>query len=113
MEKDCKYKYNRSAADIRIGDLWGKTYKSNEEGVSALVAFTDKGVSIIENLQDVTLVEHPFEIVAEGQMKKNASSKEISTIVMAMLKKQVPLNGVFFKIVLFLQRVITKLKSLI
>lgn len=112
-EKDCKYKYNRSAADIRIGDLWGKTYKSNEEGVSALVAFTDKGVSIIENLQDVTLVEHPFEIVAEGQMKKNASSKEISTIVMAMLKKQVPLNGVFFKIVLFLQRVITKLKSLI
>ena len=37
----CKYKYDRSAADIRIGDLWGNTYKSNEDGVSAAVAFTE------------------------------------------------------------------------
>lgn len=39
-QKNCKYKYDKSSADIRIGDLWGETYKDNEEGVSGIVAFT-------------------------------------------------------------------------
>ena len=25
----CKFKYDRSSADIRIGDLWGRMYKHN------------------------------------------------------------------------------------
>lgn len=41
-EKRCKYKYDQSSADIRIGDLWGKTYMNDQKGVSALVAFTQK-----------------------------------------------------------------------
>ena len=65
----CKYKYNRSAADIRIGDLWGKTYQDNDDGVSAVIAFTKKGDEVLK-LCNCTLVEHPFDIVAEGQMKK-------------------------------------------
>lgn len=107
--KDCKYKYNQSAADVRIGDLWGRTYKDNEDGVSALVAYTEKGVSIIEHLKNVTLVEHPFNIVAEGQMKRNAKAKELQPLVMYMLRKNVPLQGVAFKIVFFVQRLITKI----
>ncbi len=111
-EKDCKYKYNHSVADIRIGDLWGKTYKDNEDGVSALVAYTEKGVSVIEHLKNVTLVEHPFEIVAEGQMKKNAKAKELQPLVVYMLRENVPLKGVAFRLVFFVQRLITKIKSL-
>ena len=64
----CKFKYNYSSADIRIGDLWGKTYKENEEGVSATVAFTEKGNEILHQC-NCTLIEHLFETVAEGQMK--------------------------------------------
>lgn len=64
----CKYKYNRSAADIRIGDFWGKTYQDNEDGVSAVIAFTKKGDEVLK-LCNCTLVKHPFNIVAEGQMK--------------------------------------------
>lgn len=64
----CKYKYDRSSADIRIGDLWGKTYQDNEEGVSAAIAFTEKGDKMLK-LCNCTLVEHPFDVVAEGQMK--------------------------------------------
>lgn len=112
-EKDCKYKCNQSAADIRIGDLWGKTYKDNEDGVSALVAYTEKGVSVVEHLKNVTLVEHPFNIVAEGQMKRNAKAKELQPLVMYMLRKNVPLQGVAFKIVFFVQRLITKIKTLL
>lgn len=64
----CKFKYDHSSADIRIGDLWGKTYKDNEDGVSAAIAFTEKGDEILHRC-NCTLVEHPFEVVAECQMK--------------------------------------------
>ena len=66
----CKYKYDRSSADIRIGDLWGNTYKDDEDGVSAAVAFTAKGAEILRQC-NCELVEHPFEVVAEFQMKAN------------------------------------------
>lgn len=64
----CKYKYDQSSADIRIGDLWGKTYIDNEDGVSGAIAFTAKGNEILHSI-NCELVEHPFEVVAEGQMK--------------------------------------------
>ena len=64
----CKFKYDKSSADIRIGDLWGQAYRDNEDGVSAAIAFTDKGDEVLRQC-GCTLVEHPFEVVAEGQMK--------------------------------------------
>ena len=83
-QKNCKYKYDKSSADIRIGDFWGKTYQNNEDGVSAVVAFTDKGAEIIQKT-DCTLIEHPFEIVAEGQMKKNVRKAYTSSIMYHLL----------------------------
>lgn len=112
-QKQCKYKYDRSSADIRIGDLWGKTYKEDQKGVSALIAFTEKGREIVESLKDITLVEHPFEVVAEGQMKKNSKAKEMRSTVMMLLKKGAPLNGIIFRIAFFMQRVISKIKSML
>ena len=112
-EKQCKYKYDQSSADIRIGDLWGNTYKDDQKGVSALISFTEKGREIVEGLKNVTLVEHPFEVVAEGQMKKNAHGKEMRSIVMFMLRHDIALNSYLFKVIMFSQRVISKLKSLI
>ena len=100
-QKQCKYKYDKSSADIRIGDLWGKTYQSDEKGVSALVAFTEKGRKIIEGLNDVTLVEHPLEVVAEGQMKDNARIKPLSHLVMNHLKAQKSIDSTYFKLILF------------
>ena len=83
--KNCKYKYKCSSADIRIGDLWGDTYKDNDKGVSALIAFTDKGKAVIESLNNVTLIDHPFDIVAEGQMKKNAGKAFLTFVAKKML----------------------------
>ena len=112
-EKNCKYKYDQSSADIRIGDLWGKTYRNDEKGVSALVAFTEKGNEVIHSLHDVTLIEHPFEVVAEGQMKTNAKSAETAPIIMKLLQKDCPLEGWLFKFTFFLQKIISKFKSFI
>jgi len=111
-QKQCKYKYDKSSADIRIGDFWGNTYKENDKGVSALISFTEKGSQIIECLQDVTLVEHAFETVAEGQMKMNAQAKEMHNIIIFLLRNNIPLNNPIFKLSVFIQRVITKLRRL-
>ena len=112
-QKNCKYKYDKSSADIRIGDLWGKTYRNDENGVSALIAFSERGKTLVDELENVSLVEHPFDVVAEGQMKKNARAKELQPLVMYLLKKNIPLDGVLFKVTFFVQRVITKLKSFV
>lgn len=103
-EKNCKYKYDQSSADIRIGDLWGETYKNDQKGVSALVAFTDKGREIIEGMQNVTLIEHPFEIVAEGQMKKNARASRQRAMVMWLLKRRIVLTPNIWSVLLWLHQ---------
>lgn len=64
----CKYKYDHSSADIRIGDLWGNTYKNDEDGVSCAIAFTKQGNEVLK-LTNCDLTEHSFDVVAEGQMK--------------------------------------------
>ena len=112
-QKECKYKYNQSSADIRIGDLWGNTYKTDENGVSALIAFTTKGREIVENLKDVTLIEHPFDVVAERQMKKNAKAKCLQPFVIKALKYDIPLNGIIFKTLFITQKVIERLKKIV
>ena len=50
--------------------------------MSALVAFTAKGKQVIDELENVTLVEHPLEVVAEGQMTSNVQPVPISSLVM-------------------------------
>ena len=67
--KQCKFKYNHSSADIRIGDMWGDTYKDNEKGVTACVAFTLRGADVLQQC-NCELVAYPFEQVAEGQIKE-------------------------------------------
>lgn len=84
-QKNCKYKYDKSSADIRIGDFWGATYAKDEEGVSSVIAFTDKGNEILKKL-DCTFEEHPFEVVAEGQMKNNAGRACINKFMLNTLR---------------------------
>ena len=67
----CKYKMLSSAADIRIGDLWGHVFKKNDEGVSGVISFTSKGDDIVQRISGKCVVEHlPVGIVTEGQMKR-------------------------------------------
>ena len=69
----CKFKGISSAADIRIGDLWGRKYAKNEEGVSGIVGLTKKGIALLEEMSDVIHLESSSkEIVCESQMKSCA-----------------------------------------
>lgn len=112
-QKDCKYKLDKSSADIRIGDLWGRAYEKDQKGVSAFLAFTDKGRQLVENLTGVTLIEHPVEVVAEGQMKENAHRKPFSALVMKYLKEDKSIDTIYFKTLIFAIKVIAKLKRIL
>lgn len=101
----CKFKYDKSSADIRIGDLWGNTYKDNEDGVSAAIAFTEKGNEQLKEC-NCELVEHSFEVVAEGQMKKRAIKTFLSSCVFSSLRKDTRLYPNKWKIILLLNRIL-------
>ena len=83
----CKYKYNQSAADIRIGDLWGTHYSQDEDGVSAVIVFTEKGMETLSQ-SNCVLTEEPLEVVAEGQMKKKLRMPSMRTKVLSMLQDE-------------------------
>lgn len=81
----CKFKYGNSSADIRMGDLWGNTYKEDEDGVSAAIAFSEKGKAVLHQC-NCTFIEHPFEVVAEGQMKTCPNSPSYSKDIWKTLR---------------------------
>ncbi len=83
----CKYKGIASSADMRIGDLWGPTYKDEEKGVSGVLAITEKGRQIVEMLQPkLTLIFEDISVVTEGQMKRSPSKPILYGIYMWMLR---------------------------
>lgn len=84
---NCKYKALASSADIRIGDLWGKTYGHDEKGVSAVLALTVQGRKMIESLKEhVTFIAQDVAVVTEGQMKKSPPKPLLYNIYMWMLR---------------------------
>ncbi len=69
--KSCKYKMCSSAADIRIGDFWGRKYSCNQEGVSGVLALTDKGNDLMNEIADrCTIIEETSAEVTSGQMAR-------------------------------------------
>lgn len=117
----CKYKYDRSAADIRIGDLWGRTYQDNDEGVSATIAFTQKGNEILHQC-NCNLTEHPFDVVAEGQMQTRLSMPKIRQRIINLLQSDNSLISIYrcYRLLTFPQfiwhipfRVVKKIKRIL
>lgn len=108
----CKFKYDKSAADIRIGDLWGKTYCDNERGVSALACFTSKGCRILESMSNISLTTHPFEIVAEGQMKRSPIKPFFYRFNYIVFKLPIKASFFIFRVLLFIHRLFKRFRHL-
>lgn len=113
MRKTANTNWSTPLRDVRVGDLWGKAYADNQEGVSALISFTEKGRQLIEGIDGITLIEHPFEVVAEGQLKRNVQRKPFSKIVMKHLKGQKLIDTLYFKSLIFSLKVVGKLNRII
>lgn len=78
----CQYKQTNSAADIRLGDCWGTSTPNQEEGVSGIVVFSEKGKELINELNKTCEIEkvQDFEVL-NGQMKRPAARPTIQPIV--------------------------------
>ena len=100
----CKYKYDQSSADIRIGDAWGCHYKEDEKGVSAAIAFTEKGNELLQRC-NCQLEELPFDVVAEWQMKTNPRRESLYNDIMQDLKEPMtPIDVSFARVMTVIKR---------
>lgn len=91
---NCKYKHQRSSADIRIGDMWGQTYASDESGVSAIITYTESGDNALIH-SNCTIMPHPLEVVAESQMRSPARRPASHDMVMRRLKTDDTLMSIY------------------
>lgn len=67
----------------------------------------------MDSLTNVTLIEHPVNIVNEGQMKDNVHSKLLSRQIRYYLRTGYSLGSVAFKLLFFSYRVVNKINSLL
>lgn len=81
----CRFKYDKSSADIRIGDAWGKKFKDDNDGVSAAISFTEKGDELLKSINCVLdLCKLP--VVAEGQQKTLPHKSILASLIMRLLR---------------------------
>ena len=64
---DCPFRGENSAADIRLGDFWGEKYAENREGVSVVVAVTEKGRTALLKTDGITLHPETAETAMDGR----------------------------------------------
>ena len=108
--KQCKYKWDKSSADIRIGDAWGDTYSRNDAGVSTIVSFTDKGREVVESLNGCTINPHPLEVAAEGQMHENVHRAAAYGMFMFLLRKGIKLPAAGWNAAFTVNKILRRLK---
>lgn len=91
----CKYKLASSAADIRVGDLWGSVYSRDEKGVSGVMAITEKGKRLIANLNGrCTFQPVSEQVVTEEQMAHCPKQPRIYDKLMRLLKSDMSLEEI-------------------
>lgn len=106
--KHCKYKFTSSSADIRIGDMWGKKYQNNNEGITSLITFTKKGEETINAINNIVKIEFPLDVVTEGQIRNKIEFPFLARkILITMLKCNIPIKHVAYA-----SRIINKIKRL-
>jgi coenzyme F420-reducing hydrogenase beta subunit len=110
---ECSYKALNSAADIRVGDFWGKKYIKVDTGVSGVLAFNDLAIKLIENLKNKCIVnDETIADTIDGQMSKSPVKSICRKHILKSFDKNVTLDRIF-KIDLFPSRLIDKVKSII
>lgn len=90
----CRFKWNHSSADIRIGDAWGGIYGNDEDGVSVAISLTEKGNKVLSPL-NCELISYPFDEIAEGQTKERISNARRSGILFFLLRlNSLPISSI-------------------
>lgn len=86
--RQCKFRYASSAADIRIGDMWGDKYANDENGVNAVITFTPKGEALLRAAKTLHIEPLPLSTVAAGQIKSSMAMPSSRQQVIDLLKAE-------------------------
>ena len=109
----CKFKALKSAADIRVGDFWGKKYKEDKRGVSCCLTFTDRGADeVLELSACCSVKKENVEQVMEEQMHESPRYPSQRKKVLKQLRGKKSLEMIN-NTTLFFYRVKCKIKSII
>ena len=84
---DCSYRQEYSGADFRIGDFWGKRFRNDRNGVSAVTIFTQGGQAFFDDLNIEILGEYPTEECVSAQSTKPYSLYEYHDVAFRALEK--------------------------
>ncbi len=94
----CKFRGQNSAADIRMGDLWGGKYSHNESGVTGILSFTKSGDEIIENLNDsCNIQEEEIMTICAGQILNDIQIPKQRKYIFDSIRNNKPLNSIYLK----------------
>ncbi len=72
---ECRWR-NCSAADIRIGDYWGKHFSGNSTGVSMLLSLTEKGDGFVQRICPVNSLHFKKEDLKEYYVQQTENFPE-------------------------------------
>lgn len=75
----CLFAVRNRKSDVTIGDFWGITLYQDEhhDGISAVIAHTDRGMNLLENA-DLILKQCSFEDILKGNPRLLTGSKRMS-----------------------------------
>ena len=59
---ECNFR-NKSCADIRLGDFWGSKFKDNRKGVNIVLAFTENGNKLLNDLKNAGKINLDVQMV--------------------------------------------------
>ena len=94
----CKFKEKNSAADLRMGDLWGGKYSHIESGITGVVAYTERGNTIIDSLSEFCNVnEETLDVIMAGQLKNDLKIPATRNKILEELKQDKSLKMVYYK----------------
>lgn len=111
----CKYKQDRSSADIRVGDMWGEAYKNEVKGVNSVICFTEKGIDAITK-SECTIKRVALEDVLTGQMidlpHRDIFFKKLNPLIVAEKDNWREITSTFRRM-FFIKRIIYKVKFIL
>ncbi|GHV88943.1 F420H(2):quinone oxidoreductase [Spirochaetia bacterium] len=94
---NCKFHGLNSAADIRIGDFWGRKYKNNKTGVSGAIVLTQAGCDTIKKLyQSCIIHEEDINTLLEGQIVNEIKPPKNRRFILEKLKTNMFLPLLYF-----------------
>ncbi len=87
---ECRWRSD-SEADIRLGDYWGPRFENDSTGVSMVIAFTNRGSTLLQLLKEqgeAEISEQPINDYLTYQQKRNLPHPVFYDQLMACLRKK-------------------------